>query len=365
MLGRLCAGAMAAFAREKGVEHEILHLGPPPQTPLLATHSAAPDSAAAITDFGSHTAALARRVIGRQIGRSAAATPRPLIVFDHLGPARIQALLPAWLRSPYLVFLLGIEVWRPLSWDRRRALRGAGSLLAISEHTRRRARSFTPSLPTTDVLPLALEERPPGGEVDAGLVERCGHGFLLMVGRMSSHERYKGHDQLLAALPSLLDAQPEARLVIAGGGDDRQRLASVAAQSGLSQAVLFTGFVSEATLAHLYERCRAFVMPSRDEGFGLVFLEAMRAGKPCLAARGSAAEEVVIDQSTGLLVERDDPRALAAAMALFYRHPQRTRRMGEAGQALYRQRFRRAAFEQRFFPHLDRWSRAGTARGES
>ena len=347
---------MATFARDQGIGYEVFHLGPAPHPPTLATESATP-----VTGFGTRTAALARRVMARQIGGALGADQRPLIVFDHLGPARIQALLPGVLRSPYLVFLLGIEVWRPLSRGRRRALGHASSLLAISHHTRRRARSFTPSLPPVEILPLALEERMPGGEADTELLARCGDGFLLMVGRMSSHERYKGHDQLLAAMPALLASQPKARLIVTGGGDDRTRLVELAAREGLAEAVNFTGFVSEATLAGLYERCLAFVMPSRDEGFGLVFLEAMRAGKPCLAARGSAAEEIVIDQSTGLLVDRDDPLALAEAMASFYRHPHHASQMGKAGLELYRQRFRRAAFERKFFPYLDRWSRSGSS----
>ena len=102
-------------------------------------------------------------------------------------------------------------------------------------------------------------------------------------------ERYKGHDQLLEAMTTL----PDARLVVAGDGDDRRRLEEKAAALGLGDRTFFTGFLSEATLAELYRRCAAFVMPSRGEGFGLVYLEAMRAGKPVLAARGSAAEEIV------------------------------------------------------------------------
>ena len=94
-------------------------------------------------------------------------------------------------------------------------------------------------------------------------------------------------------MPPLLAARPGARLVVAGDGDDRPRLEARAAALGLGGAVLFTGFVSEATLAELYRRAAVFVMPSLGEGFGLVYLEAMRAGKPCVAARGSAAEEVV------------------------------------------------------------------------
>jgi phosphatidylinositol alpha-1,6-mannosyltransferase len=346
VVGRLCAAVMARFASRTGAGFEILHLGPPPEAPLGGQ-----DPPAAITGFGGDTGALARAVIGRQLS-----APRPLIFFDHLGPSRCQALMPSLLRAPYLVFLHGVESWRPLSWDRRRALGRASALLANSDHTRRRARAFNKTLPPVDLLPLALEDRPLAGTVDEDLLDRCGAAFLLIVGRMAADERYKGHDELLGALPALLDRHPQARLVVVGGGDDRARLEAESRQRGLADAVLFTGFVSEATRAELYQRCLAFVMPSRDEGFGLVFLEAMRAAKPCLAALGSAAEEIVEGGRTGLLVDRDDPVALTAGLASFYDYPERAARLGEAGRRRFEDRFRHTAFERGLLPYLDRFS---------
>jgi phosphatidylinositol alpha-1,6-mannosyltransferase len=278
---------------------------------------------------------------------------RAAYVFDLLGPARAQAYLPAALRAPYLVPLLGIEVWQPLGRDRRRALANATVRFAISAHTLERARAFCPPLDGTAVLSLALEERKPAGEADSSLLDRLGRGFLLIAGRMAPGERYKGHDQLLEAMPRLLAAHPGARLVVAGGGGDRPRLEAKAAALGLGGAVSFTGFVSEATLAELYGRCAAFVMPSRGEGFGLVFLEAMRAGKPVLAARASAAEEIVEDGGTGLLVDPDDRNELAAALSRLLAEPEAAQRLGEAGRERWRREFGVERFRERLRPMLD------------
>jgi phosphatidylinositol alpha-1,6-mannosyltransferase len=213
-----------------------------------------------------------------------------------------------------------------------------------------RAVQFSPFLAGTPVVPLALEERPADGAVDAALLRRLGHGFLLIVGRMAASERYKGHDQLLDVLPRL----PDARLVVVGDGDDRPRLAARAADLGLDRRVTFTGFVSEATLAELYRRAAVFVMPSMGEGFGLVYLEAMRAGTPCIGARGSAAEEVVADGETGRLVAQSDPAELAAAIQAFLASPDTARRMGEAGRRRWRSDFGADRFRQRLEPLLDR-----------
>src|SRR6185295_16402186 len=221
-------------------------------------------------------------------------------------------------------------------------------------HTLERALPFCPDLGGTAVVPLALEEREPAGEADAGLLDRLGRGFLLIAGRMASGERYKGHDQLLEALPNLLAEHPETRLVIAGDGDDRARLEAKAAALGIGGVVAFTGFVSEATLAELYRRCAAFAMPSRGEGFGLVYLEAMRAGKPVLAARGSAAEEIVHHGETGILVDPDDREELPAALAHLLAEPETARRMGEAGRERWQRDFGHERFRERLRPGLER-----------
>ena len=101
-----------------------------------------------------------------------------------------------------------------------------------------------------------------------------GHHAMLIVGRLSSQQRHKGHDHLIEAMPLIVQSVPDAQLVIAGAGDDRERLESKAKQLGLADSVIFTGWLDNAELDRLYSRCALFVMPSEGDGFGLVFLEA-------------------------------------------------------------------------------------------
>lgn len=345
LAGRLVARVAMEWATARGVRADLLALGAPDDAPAAAL-SGGPGMRA--------------RFFGRSFARLAAATlsaelspRRPALVFDLLGLARSQALLPRAWRTPYLVMLYGIEVWRPLEPSRKRALSGAATRLAISQYTLSRARALHPGL-SAEILPLALEERQPEGEVDLPLVERAGEDFALIVGRMAASERYKGHDELLEALPAVAREVAEARLVIAGGGDDRARLEAKAASLGLVDRVFFTGFVSEATLAVLYDRAALLAMPSRGEGFGLVYLEAMRAGKPCLAARATAAAEVVVDGETGLLVDPADGEELAAALLRLLGDPETRRRMGAAGKIRWDREFRYARFRDRLAGHLDR-----------
>lgn len=341
--GRLLAGAVADFARREGVGLSVLTLGA----------DGAPGLAAPTRCLGGSHAALAARVWGGQVR-----PPRPAYVFDFLGPARAQAWLPRSLRAPYLVLLHGIEVWRPLGRERRRALLGATVRLANSRYTLARAHAFCPELGEAAVLPLALEERPPAGEIDRELLARAGGEYLLIVGRMAAGERYKGHDELLEAMPGLAAHAPGARLVIVGDGDDRPRLSAKATALGLGERVLFTGFAGEATLAELYRRATALAMPSRGEGFGLVYLEAMRTGIPCVAARGGAAEEVVAQGETGLLVDPADREELTAALARLLAEPGLARRLGEAGRRRWLRDFSAERFRERLRPHLERLTAA-------
>ena len=276
-------------------------------------------------------------------------------LYDFLGVARIQGVLPAPLRAHYLLYLWGIECWRTLRGSRRRALHGASRLLACSAHTIERLRRANPDAPPIEPVALALEPpqvAPRTEEIDEPLLAAVGDGFLLIVGRMAPGERYKGHDELLAALAGLSDAHPSLRLVVAGEGDDRPRLEAEARRLGVADRVTFTGFVTDATLTALYERCAALVMPSSGEGFGLVYLEAMRAGKPCIALAGSAAEEIVVDGVTGVLT-RPGVEPLAAAVAGLLADPDRLAAMGAAGQRRYHHHFDADSFAARLEPHLD------------
>jgi phosphatidylinositol alpha-1,6-mannosyltransferase len=385
LAGRLLAASSAEFARERGNDWRLYSLGG------LDGFSGGEAAAAGDTAAAGAARNVARGFAGRQGAlagavwrRQVAHHRRVACVYDLLGPARVQAWLPAPLRAPYLVAIYGIEVWRRLSRSRFRALRHAAVRLATSNHTVAAARAANRDFGPVEVLPLCLEERPPAGEVDAGLLDRAGQGYLLIVGRMAATERYKGHDQLLQALPRLPAPGPTAgppadgsvqprlqaagsvqprlstagsvqpRLIIAGDGDDRPRLEALAATLGVSDQVLFTGFVTEATLAQLYARAAVFAMPSRGEGFGLVYLEAMRAARPCVAARTDAAAEIVVDGETGLLVDPLDVGELAAALGRLLASPESARAMGEAGRRRLELRFTPRRFRDQLWPLLDR-----------
>jgi glycosyltransferase involved in cell wall biosynthesis len=135
-------------------------------------------------------------------------------------------------------------------------------------------------------------------------------------------------DILLRAAGLLRTEIPELEIRIVGNGPEHGRLQDICKELGLGPVVRWLGDVSQSTLAEEYNRCHVFCLPSVQEGFGIVFLEAMAAGKPIIAARAAAIPEVV---RNGLLVEPDNPEALAEAILHLYRNPAHRSLLGSAG----------------------------------
>jgi phosphatidylinositol alpha-1,6-mannosyltransferase len=290
----------------------------------------------------------ATRMAHRQVGGSP-----EWWLFNHLGIARVQNYLPQLARKPYGVFLMGIEAWDPeIDEIRRRCLTDARTLIAISNHTARRALETHPHLTQITTCHLALLPEEEDGEVDASILSKVSSRSTLIVGRMSAAERYKGHDQLLEAWPRVVASYPDAQLIVAGNGDDAERLQAKAVSIGIGDSVLFTGFVNGATLEAMMKKVALFAMPSRNEGFGLVYLEAMRSGLPCIGSNVDAACEIIADGETGRLVNPDDVDLLAQSVTDFFSDDEMRKAMGEAARNRFNDVFRFEHFIDRLRPIL-------------
>ncbi len=269
------------------------------------------------------------------------------IAFNHVGIARVQRLVPQAARRPYVVFVHDVEAWDPaLSSDRVDTLRAAAVRVANSRYTAERVAQAHPDIGPVLPCPLGLLARDLDGAAPStpalGLesaatadwresVDRVGPLSVLIVGRLQASERYKGHDELLECWPQVVAQVPTAQLVVVGLGDDRVRLQEKSRALGVASHVLFCGFVPDRALAALWEKVAVFAMPSAREGFGLVYLEAMRAGRPCVGSTSDAAGDIIVDHKTGLLVDRTSRVALAEALVTLLTNEGMRGAMGEAG----------------------------------
>lgn len=164
-----------------------------------------------------------------------------------------------------------------------------------------------------------------GSSVDAGSVAGYRRSARRVVGTVARLATQKAIHVLLEATPLLLRDDPATRVLIVGDGPLRATLEDRARRLGISQAVTFAGYQED--VASAYAAMDVFVLPSRDEGYGLVFLEAMAMGVPVVGTRVVGTTDAVEDGVTGLLVPYADAPALARAVLRILGDPELTRRL--------------------------------------
>ena len=156
----------------------------------------------------------------------------------------------------------------------------------------------------------------------------AGPPTVLSVARMYPRKRL---DDLLRAAVDLRSRIPNVTVRIVGDGPESSRLRTLTGSLGLTGTVTFLGEISRSALAVEYAGAHCFCLPTVQEGFGLVFAEAMAAGLPIVACRAAAVPEVVMDGRTGLLVSPRDPEDLAKAMETLLTNAALRAELGAAG----------------------------------
>jgi len=264
--------------------------------------------------------------------RETLARPCDVVFCGHLYMAPLALLLARLRRAKLVIQMHGIEAWQRPSTLRRQAVEAADLVLCVSRHTRAAVLGWASIVPErVIVVPDTVSDTFTPGDGSAlrtawGLQ---GKKVLLTVGRTSAAERYKGHDRVIQALPRLVAQGHDAVYVVLGDGDDRERLAALAAREGVADRARFMGAVNFETLANAYRMADVFVMPSTGEGFGIVFLEAMASGTPVIGLAVAGASDALADGELGVATTeaefcielegalsrpKPDAKALAAAL---------------------------------------------------
>ncbi|PSR18045.1 glycosyl transferase group 1 [filamentous cyanobacterium CCP3] len=239
------------------------------------------------------------------------------VVCGHVLLLPLVAPLCRWLNLPYTVVTYGKEVWEPLPPWPQKALRQADQIWAISRYSRDRACTAHDLDPAkVHLVPCAVDgDIFCPGPADPALVDAYGLAgcpVLMTVARLWSGDIYKGVDVTIRALPAIAVAIPTVKYLVIGRGDDQPRLAALAEALGVSDRVVFAGFVpTEALVAH-YRLASAYVMPSQ-EGFGIVYLEALACGLPVLSGDRDGSADPLQDGRLGWRVPHRDSEAVAAA----------------------------------------------------
>ena len=270
----------------------------------------------------------------------------------------VLSLIPWYI--PYDVWLIGEELFHPISKPKFLSLSKADRLLCISHNTTVTAIKNNSGLPLGDVVhlcieppiydPLPTEDNVLGKPYDAKNRDRA----VLIVANMHARLLYKGHQQLIAGWPKVINIIPDAELWIIGDGDGRRSLEKLrnSLPTEASEKIFFFGYVNDEILEEMYDRCRVFAMPSTREGFGIVFIEAARHGVPCIGGKHDSVKEIVVDNHTGILVEQqmDD---IANSCIKLLEDDELANRMGNAGRQRYLENFQYIHFRKRLLSTLN------------
>lgn len=245
--------------------------------------------------------------------REGANGPFDLVVAGHINLCAPAAFIAGLRRARTLLFIHGIDAWQRHGRATVRLALGRMDIVAgVSRFTldRFRAWSGMPDLRLRH-LPNCVDLRAYGaGARSPELARRlglAGRTTVMTLGRLASTERYKGIDEVIEALPALSRHVPDIAYLVCGEGDDCERLAAKAMTLGVADRVVFSGYVPEADKADYFRLADAYVMPSRGEGFGIVFLEALACGIPVVGSRLDGSREALLDGALGELVDPREP----------------------------------------------------------
>jgi phosphatidyl-myo-inositol dimannoside synthase len=248
----------------------------------------------------------------------AAVQKRPdLIICGHINFSPLALLICKFLKIPYWTVAHGVEAWNIENPKLQRALHDADLILPVSGYTGDRLikeQKLNPDkiviLPNTfDQNRFQIAPKPTYLLQQYGLKPK--QPVILTVARLAPSERYKGYDQIIQALPQIRQIIPDVHYIIVGKGNDTARIEQLIKQLGLQDCVSLAGFIPDEQLCDYYNLCHLFAMPSKGEGFGIVYLEALACGKPVLGGNQDAAIDALCHGKLGALVNPDDVLEIA------------------------------------------------------
>lgn len=281
----------------------------PNVAPLLLTYGKVPPPAG----LGGKTLHAYSRA-GAVINALRASGSPVLTLLWHVHLLRLLPILRGTARGNtgrVVLYLHGIEVWQRLPAALIKQMSRVHLVLSNSDYTWSRFLESNPefsSVPHTTVA-LGLDS-PVGSPVPFP----ADPPSALMIGRIARTEAYKGHEAVIAAWPEVRRRIPGAEMHVIGPGDLYDELRTLSIRYGVADACHLHGPVSQERKEALLLNSRCMALPSRNEGFGLAYIESMRLGRPCLVSNLDAGREVIHPPEAGLAADPGDSEGLINAL---------------------------------------------------
>ena len=268
----------------------------------------------------------ATQIVGHGLGQ------RPnLIISTHLNFTIAAYWLNRMANIPYWAVAHGVDAWNIDRPALQTALQNADKIISVSGYTRDRLlaeQNLDPTkvilLPNTfDANRFQINPKPEYLLKRYGLTNN--NSIILTIARLDYSEQYKGYDQIIQALPEIRRYLPNVHYILGGKGSDRPRIMQLISQLDLQNCVTLAGFIPDQELGDHYNLCDVFAMPSKGEGFGIVYLEALACGKPTLGGSKDGAVDALCHGELGALVDPDNIAEIAHTLIKIlqgtYSHP--------------------------------------------
>lgn len=245
--------------------------------------------------------------------------PIDAIYCSHVNLIPLATMMQRLCGASVLATIHGFEAWDPFT--RKSSITGLARvdrIVSVSQYSADRFFAWS-NYPREKIviLPNTIRHEDFGVRPKrADLVNQYGldgKSVIALCGRMDASERRKGFDELIEAFPDILVQRPEAHLLLMGDGNDMARLQAKIDGLDLTDHASFTGFVPEQEKADYYCLADAFVMPSRQEGFGFVHLEAMACGVPTVASIADGSQDAVLGGQIGDLCDPESRQSIVDA----------------------------------------------------
>lgn len=218
----------------------------------------------------------------------------------------------------------GIEVWQPLKGWKKRIWATVDRVICVSQFTKSKVISLQRAASSQCVvLNNALDpfmKLPENFDKPAYLLERYGLKYedrvVFTLTRINSTEKFKGYEQVIAAISRIKQSFPSIKYILAGpcNPTEKRRIEQLIAARGLSNNFILTGYIEEKELPDHYLLADLFVLPSKKEGFGIVFIEAMAYGLPIICGNADGSIDAVRNSEMGMAIDPDNVEALEAAI---------------------------------------------------
>ncbi len=255
-----------------------------------------------------------------------------LIILSHINLAIIGLLIKA-INPKCKVWLIahGIEVWRPLTALKKRLLKRCDKIICVSHFTRQQMISLHQTDPekctvlnnaVDPFMKLPLDFTKPERLLKKfWLTEK--NQVIFTLTRLASTEQYKGHDQVIKVISKLKEKFPDIKYVLAGQYDHQEeiRIQKLITQYAVDKEVILPGFIDERELSDYFLLADLFVLPSKKEGFGIVFIEALACGLPVICGNVDGSVDAIRDGELGTAINPDGLAELESALSEYLSNP--------------------------------------------